>query len=272
MEGDYGGFDTSMPYDIGLMANTIVYNVVKAFGYNSEALKIVQGILSENLNPLIVLGKTVFRAPAFQPSGKYATAEDNSLRGLVMLVYAWFKLNCDSFGEFFDFVLPRIYGDDVLAAVKPQVTAYFNNIEYERICRVVYGLEYTNAQKTKDMSPFVTLDTCSFLKREFHYCEETGHWVARLDRKSIMKAICFYLPSKNDTEADQIISSCVSALRELFFWTPRAHYDELRVKFAAYCSEYYARDQAEILKLFPRFDDIEAQLYGDGNFTVPQTI
>lgn len=264
MEGDYGGFDTSMPYDVGLMSNTIIYNVVQEFGYNAEALKIVKGILSENLNPIVVMGKTLFRAPAFQPSGKYATAEDNSLRGLVMLVYAWFKLGCDSkFGDFFDYVLPKIYGDDVVAGVKEAAEDHFNNIEYEKVCRLDYGLEFTNAQKTKEMAKFVTRDTMSFLKREFVFNDETDHWVARLDRKSIMKAICFYLPSKQVTEADQIISSCVSALRELFFWTPRDQYDELRVKFASKCSEFYDVEQKEVLKLFPRFDDIEGQLYGD---------
>lgn len=263
MEGDYGGFDTSMPYDIGLAANTIVYRVLKHFGYDDTALQIVKGIFSDNLYPTVIMSGDVFAAPALQPSGKYATAEDNSLRGLVMLVYAWLELTDKVFQpeDFFTLVNPIIYGDDLVAAVKPAAREYFNNNSYQYLCDRVYGVEFTNAQKTSTMADFLSFGEISFLKRKFVFREDLNHWTAPLGRESIMKTICYYLPSSNVTKEEQLIDSCISALRELFFHETEIPYNELRVKFAKRCAEYFERDSDDILSLFPSFGQIEAQLY-----------
>jgi hypothetical protein len=260
MEGDYGGFDTSMPYDIGLIANTIVHNVLKHFGYNDDALEVVRGILSDNLYPTVAMTGDIFAAPAFQPSGKYATAEDNSLRGLSMLVYAFISMR-GSNEDFFSNVKPCIYGDDVIAAVKTPVRSFFNNCTYQSFCRDIYGLDYTNAAKTLDMVPFLEFKEISFLKRSFIFREDLGHWVAPLDKESIMKAICYYLPSREVNVEDQMIDSCASALRELFFHHTQEEYFELRLKFAKRASELYERDQYLILASFPDFETIRNQLY-----------
>jgi energy-coupling factor transporter ATP-binding protein EcfA2 len=264
MEGDYGGYDTSMPYDIGLAANSIVYHVLSDLGYNEAALLQVKGILSDNLFPVIAMRGDMFAAPALQPSGKYATAEDNSLRGLVMLVYAWMSM-CEEYErdwDFFQYVLPRIYGDDMLAAVKSEAQQMYNNVTYQHFCKVVYGLEFTNAQKTSTMSPFLTLDQISFLKRTFMYREDLGHWVAPLELTSVMKTICYYLPSKQVTRDEQLIDSCVSAMRELFFHLSEEEFEIRRQKFALACARVFERSLSDVLKVFPRFDAIETQAYG----------
>lgn len=268
MEGDYGGFDTSMPYDIGLAANSIVYNTLKVCGYSDDALQQVQGILSDNLYPTVVLRGDLFAAPALQPSGKYATAEDNSLRGLVMLVYAWFSI-CEAEEiefDFFENVLPKIYGDDLVAAVKPAAKPYFNNVVYQTFCTEHYGIDYTNAQKTSYMSCFLKLDEISFLKRSFVWRSDLQHWVAPLERASIMKAICYYLPSKQVTRDEQLIDSCTSALRELFFHIEEEEYEPLRREFATVCSEIFDRERSSILEVFPRFDSILGQCYADETY------
>uniref|UniRef100_A0AB39A3A1 RNA-dependent RNA polymerase n=1 Tax=Perinereis wilsoni marma-like virus 4 TaxID=3237981 RepID=A0AB39A3A1_9VIRU len=282
MEGDYGGFDTSMPYDIGLAANTVVYQVCETLGYDSSALQMVKGILSDNLYPTVVMRGDVFAAPALQPSGKYATAEDNSLRGLILLVYAWIS-ECTEFGQqcagkcvtnkyspedFFTLTLPVIYGDDVLVGVKPEIQAIFNNVMYQDFCDSVYGLEFTNALKTKDMVPFLSWDQCSFLKRTFVFREDLDHWVAQLELKSVMKSIVYYLPSKSVSKEDQLIDSCVSALRELFFHLREEEYNDRRLKFAAVIEKIFDRDATDVLKLFPRFDAIRAQLYGNDDIQI----
>jgi hypothetical protein len=265
MEGDYGGYDTSMPFDIGLAANTVVYEVLKHLGYNDEALEKVKGILSDNLFPTVVMQGDVFTIPALQPSGKYATAEDNSLRGLIMLVYAWIAMTLknDDFEDldFFRLVKPRIYGDDMLAAVKYKAQHIFNNCTYQRFCEEVYGIEFTNALKTKDMQPFLRPDQISFLKRKFVYRDDLGHFVAQLDRASIMKSIVYYLPSKSVSVEEQLVDSCVSALRELFFWETEPNYEILRHEFASVAAEVLDLEMEDILKVFPRFDSIREQVY-----------
>ncbi|BAE47143.1 polyprotein [Aurantiochytrium single-stranded RNA virus 01] len=276
MEGDYGGYDTSMPYDIGLAANTVVYQVCQDLGYDSHALQMVRGILSDNLYPTVVMRGDVFAAPALQPSGKYATAEDNSLRGLILMVYAWIS-ECTDIGDqctgrarttqfqpedFFTQVLPVIYGDDMLAGVKPVAQQFYNNNTYQTFCKEVYGLEFTNAQKTAEMANFLEWDDTSFLKRSFVFREDLQVWVAQLELASIMKSICYYLPSKSVNEDDQLIDSCVSAMRELFFHLPKEEFEVRRTRFAEVCADLFNKDATDVLKVFPSFDCIRQSLYG----------
>jgi hypothetical protein len=277
MEGDYGGYDTSMPYDIGLAANTIVHDVLQHFGYTDRELEYVRGILSDNLYPTIVMRGDVFAAPALQPSGKYATAEDNSLRGLILLVYAFIE-ECTAYGstfsertrttdfqpeDFFKTVRPVVYGDDMVAGVKPALQDHFNNITYQKFCSEVYGLDFTNAQKTMEMNKFLNWDETSFLKRSFVYREDLGEWVAPIELASIMKSICYYLPSRSVNSRDQLIDSCVSAARELFFHLRSDEYDQRRWEFAEVIAEIYELQSTDVVKKFPTFEEIRTQCFGE---------
>lgn len=266
MEGDYGGYDTSMPIDIGLVANSIVYDVLKEFGYNEDALQIVKGILSDNLYPCVAMQGDLFVAPALQPSGKYATAEDNSLRGLVMIIYYWIHQISHSDwnvedSDFFNFLRPKIYGDDFVCAVKPKYREYFNNCTYQNFCREVYGLDFTNAQKTMEMKPFLSLDEISFLKRTFVFRSDLGHWVARLEKNSLMKAIVYALPSGSVPIEQQVTEACVSVMREMFFYDDENTYALRRQDFIDTISRLYNRDVMSIEKLFPTFDQVKVSLY-----------
>jgi hypothetical protein len=215
MEGDYGGYDLQMPFEIGLAAATVVHNVLQELGYNSHALTLVTGILHEGLFPYVHLNGNVFCVPALQPSGKYATAEDNSLRGLIMLAYAWEVLCPDH--DFFEYVVPLLYGDDMLAAVDEKFADSFNNITYSQFVDTVYGMEFTTASKESVSKPFVSPDEASFLKRTWARHPALGTWVAPLATDSIFKMLEWREPSDEVSEYDQTLSCIQSALRESFF-------------------------------------------------------
>ena len=68
----------------------------------------------------------VFEIPGLQPSGKYATAEDNSLRNLIMMMYSWYSREETKDVDFFSQVLPRTYGDDFIYAIKEEYLIHFN--------------------------------------------------------------------------------------------------------------------------------------------------
>jgi len=231
MEGDYGGFDTSMPIDIGYIANSVVYNVLNFFQYNDEALKIVAGILTDNLHPVLCLDGNLFVASGFQPSGKYATAEDNSLRGLILLIYFFAdthtKLGMGSpynvtteyvVTDFFKLCKPVIYGDDILCAVKPKIAKTFNNITYSKYVSVVYGMEFTNASKTSHDAPFVELSEMSFLKRKFRHSKKLNGFVGLLDKRSFLKSLMFIAPSKEISLDQQMVETVRSILYELYLY------------------------------------------------------
>jgi hypothetical protein len=242
--------------------------VLEHFGYTQYALGQVKGILSDNMSPTFVMRGDVVTVPALQPSGKYGTAEDNSLRGLTMLVYAWIYIKkANGFpsdvrsDQFFQYVLPVIYGDDLLAAVKDRVAGNFNNIVYQEICDKLYGIGYTDANKTGSIRKFLQWHEVSFLKRTFVYREDLGHWTAPLSLDSVMKSIVYYLPSKNISVEDQMLSSCISALRELFFHHHEEDYNTLREDFAHTFEAEYGLPYAGVLAHFPTFSTIQKSIY-----------
>jgi hypothetical protein len=273
MEGDYGGYDTSMPVSVGSMANTVVYNVLREMGYNEYSLKIVQGILSDNLYPTIAMEGNLFVAPGFQPSGKYATAEDNSLRGLILLYYAY-AIICTKHGEgniynqttkfeiedFHKYLLPVTYGDDMLCSVKDEIKDYFNNITYGLVVEQVYGMEFTTADKHKHNSLFVIKERMSFLKRSFFFNTMLNRYVAIIDKDSIVKSLSYNLPSTEVTIETQTIETMCSMLRELFFYCVSIEeYEIIRKKFANVASLRTTYELKDILKYFPTGVDLFEQ-------------
>ncbi len=278
MEGDYGGYDTSMPPDITLMTNTIVFDLLFRLGYNIEQLQIVKGLLSDNLNPTMVLNGAVFSACGFQPSGKYATAEDNSLKGLILLVYYWIQtmtkhgngmpLNRSTKykpSQFWTYVHPRCYGDDFLGAVKDRVKKMINNVTYQEFCEEVYGMKYTDANKNLNMSPFLKWHETSFLKRNFVYRTDLHHWVAPIDKTSIMKSVSYVLPSRSESIEIQMLQATQSALRELFFHFEKDAYMIKRQQLAHLFSEKYMMDFFVVLNSYPVWDEMRNQIYPNDN-------
>lgn len=274
MEGDYGGYDTSMPPDVTIMTNTIVYKCLMKFGYTEEQLEIVQGLLSDNLHPTLVMDGVLFSAVGFQPSGKYATAEDNSLKGLALLCYAFITMmtphgrghklhQTDRFKpeDFFKLVKPKCYGDDMLAWIDNHIIDYFNNVTYQKFCTEVYGMKFTASDKSLNISKYLKWDETSFLKRNFRFRKDLNHWVAPIERTSIMKAMAYYLPSRNEDEDVQVLQMVQSSLRELFFHLDKSEFSRVRLLAVThYCNEYN-QDLDNVLKLFPTFSEIRDSVF-----------
>lgn len=224
MEGDYKGFDINMPFDIGLAAATVVCRVLIALGYNDFAVNVVIGLLNEGLHPYICMNGDIYEADGIQPSGKYATAEDNGLRGLLMLMYFWYWHPVLRELDFFQFVLAVLYGDDVVVAVKDDVLSYFNNNSYALFVKEHFGMEYTNASKGNQLKDYLEIGEISFLKRSWKYHAGLGDYQACLDVSSIFKTLEWRLPSTFVSESEQTIAMCDSALRESFFHLDENHY------------------------------------------------
>ncbi len=265
MEGDYGGYDTSMPVGVGLMSNSVVEGCLSRLGYNDYSMNIVRGILSDNLYPTLAMEGNIVVAAGFQPSGKYATAEDNSLRGLILLYFAYLTM-CTEVGaghemnlttkfgvnDFFLYFLPVTYGDDMVCAVKPVIADYFNNITYSEFVEKVYGMEFTTADKTAHTAKFIDPTKMSFLKRSFKFNPMLNRKVATLDKDSLVKSLSYILPSKEVGLEVQLVETCQSALRELFFHCESVEeYDAKRQQFISVLLKYTEFTCDDLEKLFP---------------------
>jgi hypothetical protein len=285
IEGDYGGYDTSMPLGISYMANSVIFNIAKSLGYNSKALKIVQGLLSDGLHPILCLDNAIFCASGFQPSGKYATAEDNSLRGLLLILYAFMimctpigkghKLNATtafSLKDWKKLLLPKTYGDDMLCSVKEEVSKYFNNLTYSVFVDEVYGMEFTTASKGTHDKLFMTVDEISFLKRKFVYSNIFNRIVAPLDDESFIKSMTLSMKSNSVSRDTVWLSSSCSCLQEWIFKVQsKNEFDSFRERLILTLCKKGVSNRLELENLLPSFQKIYNQITDSKDINVPES-
>jgi hypothetical protein len=222
IEQDYEKFDQKMAFDIGWGSASTVYAIAKDMGYNERALRILQGILTSNLFPLILMNMDLFCAVAAQPSGKPYTAEDNTLRGLIMMMYLWYINESTKDLDFFKHMFPNLYGDDLVAPTK--VPKLFNNVIYAKLVREHLGMGTTPARKGEQFVEIIPTIETSFLKRTARFKPDLNKLVATLEMDSIYKSLEWMLPSDAVTDLEQITSTVSSALREMFFHVEEPQY------------------------------------------------
>ncbi|APJ38008.1 polyprotein [Bivalve RNA virus G3] len=256
LEGDYGGYDQSMPFEIGRGANTVVIKLLENLGYNEDQLQVVAGILSDLLFPHIEMIGEMLTVPGLQPSGKYATAEDNSIRNLLIMVYIWLSIPETEGSDFFKEVLPVTYGDDVLAAVSEGFADTFNAITFSRLCEELTDLTFTTSDKGEVSTPFLSPSDMSFLKRNFRYHNTLKRIVAPLQLDSIYKTLEWFDPSPNINESMQYESICNSSLRELYF-----HFDQFTFqKCRSYMLEILQQNFPECVFELVNYDSLTESL------------
>jgi hypothetical protein len=274
MEGDYGGYDTSMPVGFAYMANSVIYHVLKQMGYNDEALLIVKGVLSDWVHPLMNMNGNLFFAPGFQPSGKYGTAEDNSLRNVLLQMYC-FVDKFTKYGEdsqwnvttqfqpddFWKLINPLVYGDDMLTAVKDEIAPYFNNVTFANYVSEVYGMDFTSAAKGVHHQPFMSIREMSFLKRRFRYNKLLERKVAALNLdESFVKSLPWVLPSKAISLEHQVLDGLNSALQEyLYHCNDRVDYNLAREKCIIACEKHLGFTYDQIDSCLSTVDELIAR-------------
>lgn len=254
IELDYSAYDQSMPFEIGRGANTVIEILLKKLGYREEELIIVAGLLSDNLFPFVEMIGEMFCIPGMQPSGKYATAEDNSLRNSLISLYIWTSITHDS-RSFYDHVAPICYGDDVLMAVSDEYKHVFNAKTFTKACESLTSLKCTTAKKGDVDRHFVSLSEMSFLKRTFVWNANFNRYVAPLDLNSIHKTLEWIIPSSCVNEFEQIEGMVNSCLRELYFMARKKEHDAIRIQL----QRIYKEKRAQNLTLI-KYEDIEVEL------------
>lgn len=228
LEGDHEGFDIRNLSDIAWAAGSILHEVVRQLGYNETALQIVRGLLTDNMFPVLEVWLDIICKVGLQPSGKYATAEDNSVRLLVMIMYVFYKSAPNPDVCFFDHVLPLTYGDDLWASIKASAQDWFNNHTYAAGCKQYFGMVFTASDKSDNLEQLVPTDKVSFLKRTFAIHSTLGKYVGKLDMDSIYKTLEWRMPSDALSEMDQCLMIVSSSLAELYFHSTELQFNQMR--------------------------------------------
>jgi len=167
LEFDFGSYDCTLPFDIKKCTAKAIMKILKALGYNEEALDQVNGSLLCWLFPVISVCLDLFCAPGFQVSGEFGTAETNSICTLFLLMYFWYDRIAKKDQDFFDYVSGRTYGDDVLASIVAQFIKEFNQKTFSKYCLDVFGMECTTSKKGEVEEDFTKKEDMTFLKRKF---------------------------------------------------------------------------------------------------------
>lgn len=251
-DGDYGGFDTSMPYEIGLAASSFVYRLAEKLGYNDTALTMLSGVLSDNLFPHVEVNGDVFIAAGLMTSGSYGTAEFNCVRNNLLLMYYFASTPGLTLQDYKDNFLKTTYGDDVTGVVKSSISHLFNNVLYAEFCERVYGMEFTTPSKEKVVTPLRSLKEMNFLKRNFVVHPEYNCIKATLDMESIYRMLYWTMPSDKVTSADQLFATCNSALWELFLHLTREQWENFKIKLCDIISKSIEGFQPSFLVSYNR--------------------
>lgn len=226
MEGDYSGFDLTMPYEIRLITATVRRNVLRELGYNDTALTLVEAMLFENLNVLWNINGDICQKIGSIPSGMDGTAQANCDENEAMFRYA-FRLTNPTLC-FDEWVRLVTFGDDVLAAIKAEIRHRFNNLIFRQVVRDVFLMDYTSAQKDGKLEEFVLPEKAQFLKRYWAKHPQEGVMVAPLIVDSLYKMMHWLMPSDVVSKQEQLKQTCSSFLREAFFHLDADRYTNLR--------------------------------------------
>lgn len=249
METDYSKFDTTIIYDIRQSAYRIKRAVLKELGYNDDAMKIVDGLITDLLFPTISVLKDIFVVCGLHPSGADSTAQHNCDNNKFMVRYFYedimrtlgYDTSPDSPWYFYKNVRLSTLGDDEVAAVKRVVAEWINNISFAAYCTQFYNMKCTPSAKGQDFVAFQSPSTMSFLKRTFRYHNDLGRTVGLLDMNSLYKTLEWRLPSKSEaiTEEDHVLSAASSVLKELVFHCDRRQYTRFLDIVSQNLSAYY---------------------------------
>lgn len=255
LEGDYAGFDVSMCPDITWAAYTIICNILQRFGYNAFAMLMVRGLLSDFMNPYILILGDIIKV-MITPSGKYGTAEDNSVKGVVIVVYLFIADERSKNKNPFRVLRILVYGDDMLCGVKTDCR-WFDCFNFAKKCKELLGMEFTSALKGEHNAPFISILEASFLRRRF--VQRGNHFVMPLTMNSAEKTIGWLLPSNAASEVDQLSSAFNSFMREVYLTVDKERFDKIRLWGLKLLKSNYGSFDFNI----QTHDEITLSLYAD---------
>jgi len=147
------------------------------------------------------------------PSGHPFTTPVNSLYSLITLTGCYTHLTGD-YVNMWNKVYLGTFGDDNIVNTGDAVSEVFNQVTVASTMKELFGLTYTAGSKDGELTPYTTLDKCTFLKRRFvPDVLAGGGWVAPLEPSSFLFVPYYY--KNNKDMAGEIFRNMENLLGEL---------------------------------------------------------
>lgn len=221
---DFAGFDMSHCAQMFRRVAFFFYLLAKKFYGNEEDAVVCYLVVYALCFKIFIYNGSVAFTIKGLPSGHMLTLIINSIVNMFLMLMAFEKLCPELADKFFEHVFSATVGDDNLSGLSDEVKDRFNVSTISALYKS-WGYVVTNANKSVELSAFISTDDAVFLKRKFRYEESLDLYVAPLDKDSIYKMLSFVeIPSgMSETQHYSVLFDV--AQRE-FFLHGREVFDE----------------------------------------------
>nr|QXV86368.1 polyprotein [Iflaviridae sp.] len=214
--GDYKNFGPSLMRCCVNKACDIIVKWYSLHGATEEHLKILRIMLSEISDAFYLCKDLIYQTPCGIPSGSPITAPLNSLVNSLYIRYAYRILCGNDFTKFHENVKMITYGDDIIMSVKDELIENFNTETISNVLKQ-YLITFTDQDKSDNIVRYRTIDTATFLKRNFiPHPTRSGIWLGQLEKISIQN--CLNWIHRRGNHHENIKQNCETSLQLSVEW------------------------------------------------------
>lgn len=250
---DFKAFDKTLPENLMKMSWEVMIEVAsKMPGYTYTDIAKMRVIADEKTTPFIWFNGTLIQCNFSHTSGNGCTAPIGSIAGLMMLCMAFYKLedpDGDRLLKALDFIRSIHLGDDGASTVVRKDEHSFNFLSLQGVLGE-WGITITPPDKESIPTEFQDLEKEDFLKRHFHFCPKRNSIVGKLDAKSLLKSLLYYLPSKVEETNVQLGQAMSSVLKEASL-----HEEEVFDKFHKFIRKVSEKNDIPVVHIDKTYDD-----------------
>ncbi|APG77411.1 hypothetical protein [Hubei picorna-like virus 48] len=234
--GDFQRFDGTLAPDLTTDFYRDGNYFYKRFGKCDEGDSNVRETLcDEGIHTICLANDVLFMTHTGNKSGNPNTVNKNGDVNFRYIALAYLGLaeelgKLATMAEFHKNVRVACYGDDNIVAVKAEVIEWFNQQTVTQFL-ARYGIVYTNATKSGEVLPYISLEEMTFLKQSFRdHSGLKGVKVPHMAENTILE-LCNWTRIAPDQD-ELLESNCNDALRFAYF-RGFEYFTSLRQKIAA---------------------------------------
>nr|UCC70392.1 putative polyprotein [Lymantria dispar iflavirus 1] len=223
--GDYKNFGPSLMLKCVEEAFNIIMAWYERYDNDAERQRVRRVLLSEIVHAKHLCLNVVYGVPCGIPSGSPITTPLNSLVNSLYLRCGWKSITGQNFSIMHDNIKILTYGDDVCVNVSDEFKNIYNTESLSLFFKN-YNIVFTDIDKSDRLINYRSLETCSFLKRNFRlHPNSNAIFLAPIELQSIRKCVN-WMTRKGDPKSNTL-ENCKQAC-ELAFGHGPEYYTEVR--------------------------------------------
>ena len=165
---DVSNYDHTLPGAV-IIALRHVFNELYETSDKCFFRNAIHTFLEEIAFMHIYYNQTLCAKEGGMPSGCWGTSLLDALAWLLMLAFIWTKLTATDVHAFFENVIVKLVGDDLIMAVSSQYREVFHGISISENMRLIFNMDVTPAMNKADQldTKFLPMFDASFCSNQF---------------------------------------------------------------------------------------------------------